>query len=83
MFKLCIFCCLAILSACNIGEDYKTKEYLSYSEIKQTLNTKDKTVFTDKNWYEIFGDKDLNTLLFRVKKSNLTIAQSKERLLTV
>ena len=81
MFKLCIFCCLAILSACNIGEDYKTKEYLSYSEIKQTLNTKDKTIFTDKNWYEIFGDKDLNTLLFRVKKSNLTIAQSKERLL--
>lgn len=70
-----------ILSACDVGKDYTIKEYLSYDEIRQTLKSNDKTEYVDKNWYEVFGDKDLNTLLTQIKKSNLTIAQSKERLL--
>ncbi len=53
--------CLAA-AACTVGEDYAKTNRYNDSIIKQELALKN-GVQPEKNWYALFGDKDLNCLI--------------------
>lgn len=81
MFKYIVLIYFVFLSACNIENNYETRTDLSNDEIAKTLNLSNQTEDISKEWFSMFDDKDLNTLLNEAKKSNFTLAQSKEKLL--
>ena len=81
MFKYIVLIYFVFLSACNIENNYETRTDLSNDEITKTLNLSNQTEDISKEWFSMFDDKDLNTLLNEAKKSNFTLAQSKEKLL--
>jgi outer membrane protein TolC len=81
MFKYIVLIYFVFLSACNIENNYETRTDLSNDEIAKTLNLSNQTEDISKEWFSMFDDKDLNTLLNEAKKSNFTLAQSKKKLL--
>lgn len=75
-----LFVFVVILSACSIGEKYKYNEFISDDEIKETLNIEANSKDISSNWYEIFKDSDLNTLILYLEKTNINILQAISRL---
>ena len=68
------------LCSCSVGDEYNTGSFISDEEVKETLNINNTTPTINTNWYEIFNDNDLNTLLNNLLNSNFTIAKGVERL---
>ena len=80
MNRILMLLIINTLVACSVGDEYKSNDFIPQTEIKETLkigNT-DKTI--THNWFEIFNDKDLNTLLIYAINSNFSIKQGIERL---
>lgn len=71
---------LFLLVSCHVGEDNVELTYLSKKDIQENLHLTEKSVKVSKNWYELFGDEDLNTLLKLALDNNFTILQGIERL---
>ena len=75
-----LFVFVVILSACSIGEKYKYNEFISDDKIKETLNIEANSKDISSNWYKIFKDSDLNTLILYLEKTNINILQAISRL---
>ena len=81
MNKFLLFALIYGLTACHVGQDYTRKEILSDDDVQSNLNLQGKyKAGISPNWYEIFNDNDLNTLLSYAAFHNLTIKQTVERL---
>ena len=80
MFKYTALFFFFILSSCNVGETYQEKDFISNNDVKETLNLNNSNEIIKHDWFKIFNDKDLNTLLEEAYKSNLNIAQNIEKL---
>ena len=71
---------LFFLVSCQANEKYIIPDYITNDDVKENLSLSDNPVEISKNWYEIFNDKDLNTLLTFALNNNFTILQGIERL---
>ena len=80
MPKLSYIFPLIFLASCHVGEDYIADNYMTNEEVQKNLNLSNNTKKINQNWYEIFNDKDLNTLLNFALNNNFTILQGIERL---
>ena len=80
MFKYTAIFMIFLLSSCAIREEYQKEEIISDNSVKETLNLNNKNESISKEWYKIFNDEDLNTLLFSAYKTNLDIKQNIEKL---
>ena len=80
MNRILVLLIINTLAGCAVGNEYKSNDFLSQIEIQETLkiSNTDKTI--THNWFEIFNDKDLNTLLKYAINSNFSIKQGIERL---
>ena len=81
MHKYCILSIIICLCACDVGREYKIEDFISDEQIKNTLNLENNGKKISIKWYEIFNDKDLNTLLKDAGFYNLSLRQGKEKLL--
>lgn len=63
-----------------VGEDYKIKPFIRDEQVKNILNIEANNKFSTINWYTIFGDKDLNTLLKFALKNNISRKKAIENL---
>lgn len=80
IFRYYIFL-IFFLCSCHIGEDYENeKTFVTDNEVKKNLQLTDRGKNVSQNWYYIFEDEDLNTLLKNAEYNNLTIQQAMERL---
>ena len=80
MFKYIVSLFIIFLSSCKVGEEYNLNSVVNYDEAAKELSivaTKDRV---SENWYTIFNDKDLNTLITTALNNNYTIKQGIERL---
>ncbi len=75
-----LFITVLALSACSVGDEYEHHIFLSDEQIQKTLNLDSKSESIPSNWFTLFKDSDLNTLLQHIEKSNISIAQAKNRL---
>lgn len=76
-----LFFVLLITTSCHVGEVYKNENvFVSDETVQKNLNLTNKHQNINKNWYYIFNDEDLNTLLRTADYGNLSIRQAKERL---
>ena len=80
MFKYTAIFTIFLLSSCAIREEYQKEEIISDNSVKEALNLNSKNESINKEWYKIFNDEDLNTLLFSAYKTNLDIKQNIEKL---
>ncbi len=69
-----------LLCSCSVGNNEVIPVFISDENVGKTLNLEKTAQKINKNWFEIFNDKDLNTLLNQLWKSNFSIAIGKERL---
>ena len=69
-----------LLCSCSVGNNEEIPVFISDENVGKTLNLEKTAKKINKNWFEIFNDKDLNTLLNQLWKSNFSIAIGKERL---
>ena len=81
MNKYGIVFCIFLLSACHVGEEYQVQSPLSDKDIEAILkvSSREKQIATD--WYIIFKDDVLNTLLEDTLNHNFSIKEAEERLL--
>lgn len=70
MIRFFLFFCILVLCGCKVGNDYDTKPYIHDEKVKDVLHIEGKTNKID--WYAVFNDKDLNTLLKFALKNNLS-----------
>ncbi len=75
-----LFITIFILSACSVGDKYEHKEFASDGEIKGTLKLSTPPEIISSDWYTIFKDSDLNTLIQKAENSNIDISQAIKRL---
>jgi len=81
MNKFMILFFINILVSCSVGEEYKSSDFLSTDNVKNTLKISDNNNSSiNYNWFEIFNDNDLNTLLKTALNDNFSIKQGIERL---
>ena len=80
MRKIAIIFFVFLFSACSVGQKYDDKDYISQENIKETLQISDTSQNISNNWFEIFEDADLNTLITHALKNNFSIKQGIERL---
>ena len=80
MHKSYFFVFVLALCSCHVGEDIKLNQFISNQKTQETLNLSNKKEHISHTWYEIFKDQDLNTLLNKAMNSNISIAESIERL---
>lgn len=80
MFKYIVLTGILILTSCNVGEDYSHDYFFSDKEVQKNLDIRPTEEIITNNWYEIFNDSDLNTLIHHSMNSNFTIRQGIERL---
>jgi len=73
--------CIPLLVSCHVGEDYSSPKFLVENDVKEALKLSDKSDNISANWYTIFKDNVLNTLLVNILNSNLSIKQAEERLI--
>lgn len=72
---------LLFVCSCYVGKNYEgTDVFISDEAVQKNLMLTGNDSLITKEWYHIFGDKDLNTLLKNVIHTNLSIQQAKERL---
>ena len=70
----------AFLCSCSVGNDHHVTPFVSDEMVQKTLNLSNTIPTINTNWYEIFNDNDLNTLLNNLLNSNFSIAKGVERL---
>ena len=80
MFKYIVICSILILTSCNVGEDYSHTYFFSDKEAQRNLNIQPNEEIINNNWYEIFNDSDLNTLIRQAMTENFTVRQGIVRL---
>jgi len=81
MHNYCIFFLVLFLTSCHVGEEYSFTPLYSDKDLQDSLNIKSTDVDSiPKNWYKIFNDDDLNTLLTHVSDGNFSIQQGIARL---
>lgn len=80
MFKYIVLSSILILTSCNVGEDYSHNYPVSDKEVQNNLGIKPDEKIIQNNWYEIFKDSDLNTLIQQSMNNNFTVRQGIERL---
>ncbi len=80
MFKYIVLSSIFILSSCSVGEEYSHRYFFSDKEAQRNLNILPNEYIINNNWYEIFNDTDLNTLIQQAMTDNLTLRQGIERL---
>ena len=51
-------------------------DFISDNDIKETLNLNNSGESINKDWYKIFNDNDLNTLIQHAQKTNCRIAEN-------
>jgi NodT family efflux transporter outer membrane factor (OMF) lipoprotein len=68
----------SLLSSCTVGPDYSRPPVTTPAAYRETLGAKTPAVddVFGLNWWEVFGDSDLNALEEQVDISNQTIAQA-------
>ncbi len=81
MFKYIVFSALLFLTSCNVGDEYTHDYFIKDKEVQNALNLQPNEDVIEANWFEIFNDSDLNTLIHHALSSNFTIQQGIERLL--
>ncbi len=69
------------LASCHVGSDEVILPKLEDTEIQKNLLLKQSDTKIMPDWYTVFQDNDLNTLLQHGLKDNLSIKQANERLL--
>lgn len=80
MFRIGVVFLLLFLSSCRVGEEHTINDYIPDNTVQKNLNLSDNPLPVSPTWYNIFNDKDLNTLLTFALKNNFTILQGVERL---
>ena len=75
MFKYIVICSILILTSCNVGEDYSHTYFFSDKEAQRNLNIQPNEEIINNNWYEIFNDSDLNTLIRQAMTHNISVRQ--------
>lgn len=80
MFKYIVLFAIFILSSCNVGDEYTHDYFVTNKSVKDVLKLQPNEKSITNNWYEMFGDKDLNTLIQTSTNNNFTIQQGVERL---
>ncbi len=78
--KFLIFSTIALLSACQVGEEYHQPNFVAEHDIQKNLNLVPNGKGVSRAWYEIFNDNDLNCLVSHALSNNLTVKQAVERL---
>lgn len=79
--KFIMFLMLLFVASCRVGKEYENNNILiSDADVKTNLSLTENPEFISNEWYYVFNDKDLNTLLKSAKYTNLNIQQAKEKL---
>ena len=73
MFKYIVLSSLLLLAACNVGENYTHSYFFSDKDLQKNLDIQPSEKIIANNWYEIFNDSDLNTLIQYSMNSNFTL----------
>jgi NodT family efflux transporter outer membrane factor (OMF) lipoprotein len=81
MRKTIVFFLMYLLSACHVGQEYSAPSFLSDDQVKTALELKENSLSPTTDWYKIFNDDILNTLIQQALKNNFSIKQAKERLI--
>lgn len=76
---ICLFN-IFLLCACHVGEEYTPIFPYADKEVQENLNLTMPHDNIANNWYQIFKDSDLNTLIQYALNSNFSIKQGIERL---
>lgn len=71
---------LLILQACHVGENFSSVFPFNDDKIKQNLELSNQSEDISVDWYKIFKDDVLNTLIHTALEDNLSIKQSIQRL---
>ncbi len=80
MRNLIIFIPLFLLQACHVGENFSFDFPLTDDSIKKNLELSNKSEKISTDWYKIFNDDTLNTLIQSALNGNLSIKQAIQRL---
>ena len=68
---------IATLSACAVGPDYQAPTKANNVELASTYEKAEKLT----NWWQAFGDEDLNHLIDEALKENRTLFQAQANVL--
>jgi len=68
------------LCSCSVGREYSPPSYLTQQQLLKEVKIAPSQKLIAKDWYTIFNDKDLNTLLNYALNHNFTIQQGVEKL---
>lgn len=68
------------LCSCSVGEKYSPPTYLTDQQLLKEINLKPTKKEIDKDWYTVFNDISLNTLLKHALNHNFTLQQGIENL---
>ena len=74
MHKFCVVLSLMAV-ACTVGEDFRRPSVYNDTVIKQELSLKDGNN-PSKNWYSLFGDKQLDMLIEKGLKNSTDIERA-------
>ena len=80
MFKYIAILHILFLSSCSVGENLEHYTTIKDKDVQETLNLSPNEITVKNNWYEIFNDNDLNTLLKHALSTNFSVKQGVERL---
>lgn len=80
MFKYIVSFSILILTSCNVGDEYTHNYFVEDKEVKENLKITPNEENIPNNWYEMFNDSDLNTLIQHALSNNFTIQKGIERL---
>lgn len=80
MRKYLIFSLLLFLCSCRVGEDYEDVSVFTEADVQKNLGLTATQSAVNKDWYTVFNDPDLNTLVSYALNSNFTVRQGIERL---
>ena len=80
MRKKVIIFFMFLFSACSVGQKYDDTDYISQESVKETLLLSNETSNITNDWFKIFDDDYLNTLINHALNSNFSIKQGIERL---
>lgn len=80
MRKSILFFFFLFLQACQVGNDFSSDFPLSDDEIKKNLDLSNHSETISPDWYKIFKDDVLNTLIQSALSDNLNLKQAIQRL---
>lgn len=71
---------LFFLCSCSVGEEYLSPTYLTEQQLLNEIELKPTQKPTSKDWYTVFDDSTLNTLLKHTLNHSFTLQQGVEKL---